>query len=209
MDGATSLALSGSVTPLSGEFNLEANGTADDIKTGIAQADALLEGRTGVLMTAIRNENGTFLRGFELSNAAVLMTGDAQLASTSSRVDADIVLRDIATVLPQYSGRVTLKGSATQNAQGWRVRVDGDGPYDAAVRLDGLATGPDAELEFSASAPRIGDFVESVEGPLNAAGTLRQTPQGWLLQTNASGPYDATHRRSRCLLMWRCRKSPE
>ena len=194
LDGATSLALSGSVTPLSGEFNLEANGTADDIKTGIAQADALLAGRTDVQMTAIRNENGTFLRGLELGNAAVLMTGDAQFASTSSRVDADIVLRDIATVLPQYEGRVTLKGSATQNAQGWRVNVDGDGPYDAVIGLDGLATGPDAELEFSASVPRISDFVASVDGPLDAAGTLRQTPQGWLLQTNASGPYDATAR---------------
>ena len=194
LDGATSLALSGSVTPLSGEFDLKANGTADDIKTGIAQADALLAGRTDVQMTAIRNENGTFLRGLELSNAAVLMTGDAQLASASSRVDADIVLRDIATVLPQYEGRVTLKGSATQDAQGWRVNVDGDGPYAAAIRLDGLATGPDAELDFTASVPRISDFVASVEGPLDAAGTLRQTSDGWMLETNASGPYDATAR---------------
>lgn len=192
LDGATSLAVQGKVTPLSGEFDLEANGTADDIKTGIAQADAVLAGRTALSMTAIRNQNGTFLRGLELSNAALLFTGSAELASTSSRVDADIVLRDIATVLPQYEGPVTLKGTALQNAGGWRVDVDANGPYDAAVTLDGLATGPDAELEFSARVPSLSPFAEGVNGPLNADGTLRQTPQGWLLQTNASGPYDAT-----------------
>ncbi|MEQ6202695.1 translocation/assembly module TamB domain-containing protein [Sulfitobacter sp. HNIBRBA2951] len=194
LDGATSLTLKGSVTPLSGEFDLQAQGTAEGIKTGIAQADALLEGRTDVQMNAIRNVNGTFLRGLELSNAALLMTGEAQLATASSRVDADIVLRDIAVVLPQYEGRVELTGSAIGDTEGWRVNVDADGPYGANVKLDGLATGPDAELAFTAAVPQVQDFAPEVTGPLNAAGTLRQTPQGWMLQTDANGPYDATAR---------------
>jgi translocation and assembly module TamB len=194
LDGATSLSLVGTVVPLSGEFDLKAVGTADDIKTGIAQADSLLEGRTDLNMTAIRNQNGTFLRGLELNNAALLFTGSAELASSSSRVDADIVLRDIATVLPQYEGPVTLKGTATQNDVGWRVDVAGDGPYEAAITLDGLATGPDASLEFTANVPEVSPFADGVEGPLHADGVLRQTPQGWLLQTDATGPYDATAR---------------
>lgn len=194
LDGATALSLKGSFTPLSGAFDLEATGTADDIKTGIAQADALLEGRTDVQMTAIRNVNGTFLRGLELNNAAMLFTGSAELATSSSRVNADIVLRDIATVLPKYEGRVTLKATAIQNAAGWRVDVDGDGPYDVALRVDGLATGPDAELEFTANVPEVSAFAAGVEGPLDAQGSVRQTPEGWLFQTDASGPFDASAR---------------
>jgi translocation and assembly module TamB len=194
LDGATSLSLEGTVVPLSGEFNLKAVGSADDIKTGITQADALLEGRTDLNMTAIRNQNGTFLRGLELNNAALLFTGSAELSSSSSRVDADIVLRDIATVLPQYEGRVTLKGTATQNDVGWHVDVAGDGPYDAAISLDGLATGPDASLEFTANVPELSPFADGIDGPLRADGVLRQTPQGWLLQTDAAGPFDATAR---------------
>lgn len=194
LDGATSLMLSGSVTPLSGAFDLKAAGTADDIKTGIAQADALLEGRTDLQMTAIRNQNGTFLRGLELNNAAMLFNGSAELSSSSSRVDADVVLRDIATVLPQYQGRVTLKATANENGAGWNVNVDGDGPYEVALRLDGVATGPDAEMEFSATVPELSDFAEGVQGPLQANGMIRQTPEGWLLQTVAAGPYDATAR---------------
>lgn len=194
LDGATALALQGTVTPLSGEFDLRASGTADDIKTGIAQADALLTGRTDLTLTAIRNLNGTFLRDMELTNAALRFTGGAELQTGSSRVDADVLLRDIATVLPQYEGPVTLMGVATQDDIGWRVDVNADGPYGAAITIDGLATGPDADLEFTASVPRLSDFAEGVEGPLNAAGSIRQTPQGWLLDTDAEGPYDATAR---------------
>jgi translocation and assembly module TamB len=188
--GATSLAVAGTVTPLGGSFDLQATGTADDIRTGIAQADALLAGRTDLTMNAIRNENGTFLRGLELNNPALLFIGSAELASSSSTVEADVVLRDIATILPQYEGQVTLRGRANQSDVGWRVDVDGDGPYEAALRVDGLATGPDADIAFSASVPEISRFAEGVEGPLEAAGTLRQTPEGWLLQTDASGPFN-------------------
>lgn len=194
LDGATSLTLAGTVTPLSGAFDLQAAGTADDIKTGIAQADAVLEGRTDLQMTAIRNENGTFLRDLELNNAAMRFTGSAELSSSSSRVDADVILRDIAIALPQYQGPVTLKGTATENGAGWVLDVDADGPYAAAIRLDGLATGPDAELAFSASVPELSSFAEGVQGPLQANGTVRQTPEGWLLQTVAGGPFDATAR---------------
>ena len=146
------------------------------------------------MMTAIRNENGTFLRDLELNNPALLFTGSAALSSASSRVDGDVLLRDIATVLPQYSGPVTLKGTATQNGETWQVNVEGDGPYGAKLRLEGPATGPDAALDFSASVPELSDFAEGINGPLMADGTLRQTPQGWLLQTEAAGPFNATAR---------------
>lgn len=194
LDGATSLVVKGNITPLSGAFDLQASGTADNIKTGIGQADALLEGRTDLQLTAVRNMNGTFLRGLELNNAAMLFTGAAELSSTSSRVDADIVLRNIATVLPQYEGRVTLKASATENGAGWEVDVNADGPYEVAITLDGLATGPDAALAFTARVPQVQNFADGVTGSLDAGGTLRQTPEGWLLQTDASGPYDVTAR---------------
>tara|TARA_R110002020_G_scaffold400596_4_gene610703 strand:- start:19332 stop:23483 length:4152 start_codon:yes stop_codon:yes gene_type:complete len=194
LDGATSLSVQGSVTPLGGAFDLQASGVAEDIKTGIAQADALLEGRTDVSLTAIRNQNGTFLRDLELNNPALRFTGAAELSSSSSRVDIDLLLRDIATVAPQYEGPVTLTGVATENGAGWNVDVDADGPYDVALTLDGVATGPDAALEFAARVPDLSQFAEGVTGPLNADGSLRQTPEGWLLQTDADGPFDATAR---------------
>lgn len=192
LDGATSLAIKGKVTPLSGEFELQANGTADDIKTGIAQADTLLDGRTDVTMTAIRNVNGTFLRDLELNNASLRFTGAAELTSGNSSVTAEALLRDISEVLPQYEGEVKITGSALQDALGWRVDVDGDGPYETTITVEGLATGPDAKITFAARVPELSPFAAQAEGPLDARGTLRQTPDGWVLQTTADGPFEAT-----------------
>ncbi|KIN71797.1 translocation/assembly module TamB domain-containing protein [Sulfitobacter guttiformis] len=195
LDGAAALAVAGDITPLSGEFDLKIGGTADDIKTGIVQADALLVGRTDLSLTAIRNMNGTFVRGVELNNAALLFSGAAELSSASSRVDAEILLRDIATVVPQYQGPVKITGNAIQTGtSGWRVDVDTNGPYNVALALEGIATGDEAALEFSALVPQVARFTEAASGPLRADGTIRQTPQGWLLQTDASGPFDATAR---------------
>ncbi|MEP3675474.1 translocation/assembly module TamB domain-containing protein [Sulfitobacter sp.] len=193
LDGATSLELKGSVTPLSGEFDLEATGTADDIKTGISQADALLAGRTNLTMNAVRDETGTFLRDLDLSNAAMSFTGEASLSSADSSVDADVELFDIATILPQYEGPVSLTGTASKRGEaGWQVDVDADGPYEVKLTLDGIATGEDADLQFDANVPDLSKFSEGVEGALVATGNLRQTPEGYLLQTNATGPYNAT-----------------
>ncbi|WP_299560773.1 translocation/assembly module TamB domain-containing protein [uncultured Sulfitobacter sp.] len=192
LDGEASLALKGKATPLSGAFDLQASGTATDIKTGIAQADTLLEGRTDLSLMAVRNTNGTFLRDLELNNASLRFTGAAELMSENSSVTADVILRDISQIVPQYEGEVTVSGRAVQDAAGWRVDVDANGPYASTISVEGLATGPDAEISFSARVPDLEPFAEQVEGSLNAQGTLRQTPQGWLLQTDALGPFEAT-----------------
>ncbi|KEJ90065.1 translocation/assembly module TamB domain-containing protein [Sulfitobacter donghicola] len=189
LDGATSLALEGEVGVLSGAFDLDITGTADDIRTGIAQADALMQGHTALQLKAIRNVNGTFLRGLELNNAAMLFSGGAEFYANASRIEADAVLRDIATVLPQYSGRVAINAHATEDDDGWFVDVDGDGPYQSKIRLSGLATGANPAFDFSASAPEVSAFVAGVNGPFAANGQVQQTEQGWMLSTDVSGPY--------------------
>ncbi len=193
LDGQTSLALTGSVTPLGGMFDLAANGSAQDIRIGIPQADAVLAGQTELSMTAQRNEQGTFLRDVVLENPAISFAGSAELRSNDSQVQAKATLNDVALVLPQYEGPITVNGSATQDARGWSVDVVTDGPYDAAITVEGLATGPDAAINFSASVPQVERFAPDTPatGPLNASGTLRQTPDGWRIETEASGPFDA------------------
>ncbi len=189
MDGRTALDLRGTVTPLDGAFDLTANGSTDDLKLGIAQADAVLAGRTTVSLQALRDETGTFLRDLILQNAALNLTGEAALRSDNSDVRADFKLNDIALVVPQYEGPVTVSATATQDAAGWRVDARTDGPYDAALTAKGLATGPNARIAFTADVPEMKPFADQIEGPVNATGTLHQTPDGWRVDTDASGPY--------------------
>lgn len=189
MDGRTALDLRGSVVPLDGAFDLTANGSTDDLKLGIAQADAVLAGRTTVSLQALRDETGTFLRDLILQNAALNLTGEAALRSNNSDVRADFKLEDIALIVPQYEGPITVSATATQDAAGWRVDARTDGPYDAALTAKGLATGPNARIAFTADVPEMKPFADQIDGPVQATGTLSQTPDGWRVDTDATGPY--------------------
>ncbi len=190
LDGKTTLALKGTVTPLGGMFDVQANGSMQDIKTGIAQADAVLVGLTQLSVQAQRNENGTFFRDLVLKNAALNLMGAAELRTDDSKVQADFKLNDVGLVVPQYDGPITVSAIATQNTRGWSVDAVTDGPYGAALTAKGLATGPNASLRFTADVPNVKPFADQVDGPVKAVGTLRQSAQGWMLDTDATGPYD-------------------
>lgn len=194
IDGAAALDLKGTVTPLSGAFELEASGTAADIAVGIAQADAVMAGETMLSMQATRDETGTFLRDLLLVNDALLFTGDAELRGDTADVQAQFQLQEIGLVVPQYEGPVSVSATATQDASGWRVDARTEGPYRAALSVDGLVTGPNANIRFGADVPDVTPFAagfdQDISGPLQATGTLRQTPEGWLLDTDAQGPFD-------------------
>ncbi len=189
LNGSTALSVTGQVVPLSGQFDLAAQGMTEDLALGIVQADAVLAGRTEVSLSAKRDETGTFLRDLVLSNAALNLTGGAQLRTGNSRADAQVRLADIALVLPQYKGPVTVTAIASQDASGWTIDTAADGPYGAALTAKGLATGPDAALTFTADIPDVAPFAAQIEGPVSAKGLLSQSPQGWQIKTEATGPY--------------------
>jgi translocation and assembly module TamB len=194
LDGQTDLALKGTVGLLSGQFDLDAAGSTTDLALGIAQADAVMAGRTTINVKARRNETGTVLRDLVLENAALSLTGGAVLRTDDSSVQADFRLNDIALVVPQYEGPVTVSATASQDARGWSVDAKTDGPYGAALTAKGLATGPDAALEFTADVPNVTPFAEQLDGPVTAKGTLRNSPDGWQIETDATGPYQSRAR---------------
>lgn len=191
LDGQTRLALRGQIVPLSGQFHLRAAGSTQDLALGIAQADAVLAGRTELSLAAKRDETGTFVRDLALENAALNLTGRAELRSGNSRAEAQFRLEDVSLVVPQYAGPVQVEALVIQDARGWRVDATTDGPYGAALTAKGLATGPNAQLDFTADVPDMKPFAEQVDGPVKATGTLRNTPQGWQVTTDATGPYRA------------------
>lgn len=192
LDGQTLLAVEGRVTPLSGQFDLTANGSTDGLKVGIPQADAVLAGRTELSLAARRNETGTFVRDLILENDAIELMGEAELRTDDSRVEVTASLADVGLIVPQYDGPVTVNATAIQNERGWNVDAATDGPYGAALTAEGLATGPNANLRFTADLPDVDAFVEGIEGAVQATGTLNQTEAGWLINTTATGPYRAT-----------------
>ena len=129
LDGAANVDLAGQVKPLDGMFDLNITGLTRDLKLGIAQADAVLAGETTLSVAALRDETGTFVRDLTLENAAVSVTGGAELRSDNSQARFTAKLVDIHLVLPQYSGPVTITATADQDTRGWTVDAVTDGPF--------------------------------------------------------------------------------
>ena len=194
LGGAAHVDLTGQIKPLDGMFDININGLTRDLKVGIEQADAVLAGDTTLNVAALRDETGTFVRDLSLENAAVTATGGAELRSNNSQARFTAKLTDIALIAPQYSGPVTLTATADQDTRGWTVEASGDGPYDTALTAKGLATGPNATLNFAAEVPEIKDFVPDapVAGRVALDGILRQTPAGWQVDANAAAPPDVS-----------------
>ncbi len=190
LDGAANVDIAGQVIPLDGTFDLNIAGLTRDIKVGIAQADTLLAGETTLSLDAMRDETGTFVRNLELENAALTASGGAELRSDKSQARFEARLADIGLIVPQYTGPVTISATADQDTRGWTVDAVTDGPYNAALTAKGLATGPNAALSFTAEVPEITDFVPEapVSGQVALDGMLRQTSEGWQVDTKATAP---------------------
>ena len=189
LDGKTRLALKGEVGLLSGQFDLHAAGSTTDLAIGIEQADAVMAGRTDLTLKVKRTEAGTLLRNLVLENAALSLTGAATLRTKDSSAGAKFLLKDLGLVLPQYNGPVQVSATASQDLRGWSVDAQTDGPYGAVLTAKGLATGPDAALDFTADIPDVKPFADQIDGPVTATGTLRNSPEGWQVETDATGPY--------------------
>jgi len=188
LQGEAELTLDGRAD-LGGNFDVNVAGEVEGVSTGIAQADAVLAGRTTLRMEALRNMDGTVLRGLDLRNAQLSFTGDARLATEASEVTFDAKLNDAALVAEQLDGPLTVTGRAEQDTRGWSVDVDANGPFDATASVDGLATGPEAVLNFVLSLPDIKPLAPAYEGAATLRGTAAQSPQGWMLDTDVDGPY--------------------
>lgn len=189
--GGAELAVSGTVTPLSSMFDLAIRGTTTDLTVGVPQADAVLAGQTDLTLQARRDASGTFVEGLDLSNDALDVTGDFDLRTDNSMVSARAALRDLGLVLPQYQGPVTVIAEATQDSLGWQVDLSADAPYDSQLNVRGRATGPQTDVTFDLSVPEVRSLAPSLQGPLDAAGRVWLTDQGYNVDVDADGPFQS------------------
>jgi translocation and assembly module TamB len=98
----------------------------------------------------------------------------------------------LAEIVSAVPGAVTLDGTAVQEAEGWRVDVDGTGPYGAV--LDLAARLPEAGPEIAAEIriPDAGALDSRLTGALIVDLDARQLDGVWQADLDASGPLDAS-----------------
>ena len=149
LGGAGSVSVTGEGSPLSGQFDVVAEVVGTDLRSGIAQVDGLLRGKTRIDASVRRDETGTALREVRLTGNGLTATAQGRLATGANDVSAEIALSDLAVLGAGYRGalqgavrlvgdRLTLDGTgrglAIGQAQADRV-LRGDSKVTAAVRF--------------------------------------------------------------------------
>ncbi|MFK7870781.1 MAG: translocation/assembly module TamB domain-containing protein [Roseobacter sp.] len=191
LSGRADLDISGQITPLSGMFDLEIAGATVDVATGIEAADNVLAGTTDLSLAALRDTSGTFVRGLTLRNPAVDVTADVAIRTQGSEVNAAGRLSDLALVVPDHPGPVSFEVDAAQANGGWRVEAALDAPYDTALRVAGMATGPNTDLTIDFDLPDVQPLVPDFSGPVTIDGQIGQRNGGYTVDVSGTAPLDA------------------
>ena len=205
--GRIDFATSGTVRPLTGGFDLELTGTADELGIGDPQLDPLLAGRTVLSGGISRDRNGFRTDRFQLSNPQVEIKADGGLSLERTDLTIGANLTDIGLATDQASGPLQLiaeaKGDDTgpialeavltlpdtrlrdHRLQAGRLAITGDlqrnrdiaGRVSASTIFDGLQTSLTGNFEVTKTLKALRDFNFVTEGAA-VSGALEQDANG-------------------------------
>ncbi|MFZ5962198.1 translocation/assembly module TamB domain-containing protein [Thalassococcus sp. BH17M4-6] len=163
LGGAFSVTGNGSYDPDTMYFEADVTGSTRDLKTGIAQADNLLEGQTTFAVDAGQDADGLLVRNLRIDGPRITATGEGILRDQSSAARFDVVLENLADVLPQMSGAggARVSGSVDQTGDDFAFDVTGSGP--GGLSLDGSG-------QFA--------YADGALGPISGQGTVRASNLG-------------------------------
>ncbi|NGQ91193.1 translocation and assembly module protein TamB [Rhodobacter sp. HX-7-19] len=144
-------------------------GTGRDLAIGQAEADRLLRGQTVLAVDLSLADGAGVLNRAELRNPQVQasVTGDA-----ARRLELSARLADLALLLPEFPGALTIGGTATGGAQGYDLNLRGQGPGGIDARVTGLlrgdGSGGDLRIAGAAQAGLANAFLpgQLISGPV-------------------------------------------
>lgn len=113
LTGELHLAAKGSVSPLSGGFDLDLDGTGSGLTVAIPAADNLLQGTTRLSGGVSRGEKGLAARKFRIANDQVALTADGTYATGAADFGFDLTLEDLSRLSDRVTGRLTATGKAS------------------------------------------------------------------------------------------------
>lgn len=174
--GSATAQLSGEAALLAGSFDVEGTVQGTDLKTGIAEADNLLAGRSTMDASIRRDETGTMLRRFTLQAGTLSAEATGTLASTGSDISAKVDFRDLSVLGAAYGGRLNglLQFSGTPDQGRVTLNADGEGLAIGVPEADALLKGTST---ITAEADLAGETVTLQSLKVNAA-TLDLSAQG-------------------------------
>lgn len=182
LEGGAVIFAEGSVSPLSGMFDLSTTARGQDLKIGIDQVDALIGGESNVRLIARRDETGLTVDRLRVSSAAVEADASTTLTSESGTVTLSARLDDLSRLGVALSGPATIDLSAERQdgQESWDSTLSMTGPDGASADISGLLSGLEDVPVFDGTA-------EITTPELSALSELTGMRLGGRLSTRATG----------------------
>ncbi|MEM9901886.1 MAG: translocation/assembly module TamB domain-containing protein [Pseudomonadota bacterium] len=158
---------------LEGALSIE--GRAAEQSSGLFDAEVMLDGPYG-LAGAV---------------SGIIGTGASQ---EETDVTLDISLPDLAPIVPDVPGPISVRGTAAATGPGlWDVDLSADAPQDVALAIDGQLGGGAGDVALTVDVPDVAAFVPGVPGAVSLTGRAEERGGGqWQLDLDARLPYAAT-----------------
>lgn len=187
LQGAAEGVAEGSANLLSGAFDLVARAEARGLRTGIAQADALLDGPAALTLSARRDETGTALRDARLSTPALSAEARGDVRTGAADLTISARLDDLGRVLPALPGPLRLDGRLRQAGATLSAALDIDGPGTTGGRVEAETAHGILSLGFDGMLDDLAAFVPALKGGISARGDARRNPDGAWTGTAETG----------------------
>lgn len=155
------------------DATLTLDADANGLGVGQTEADLLLAGPSKLTLGLVLKDGAVTVQSATLNNPQVLANATGRLDGTAQRLDLDARLMNLALLLPDFPGPLTISGTALQDTNGLQVDLAGRGPgqIDATVKgliAPGYASG-DLAIRGTAQAGLANVFLGSrnISGGLN------------------------------------------
>ncbi|MBI6630194.1 translocation/assembly module TamB domain-containing protein [Pontibaca salina] len=190
LGGAIKVTLTGDGAPLGGFFDISLNAKAQDLSADIDQLDPLITGETDLALDAVRDESGMRITQFQIDGTALNAQAQADLRTEDSTLTFNARLDDLARVVPQVSGPLTVKGDLKHEGTDWTGTVRATGPNDAFANLNGrYSTDGSGDVTFDAAVTQFERFVPEIRGTVTATGSAKSADGSlWQVATRLDGP---------------------
>ena len=187
LQGSVTADLAGEGDPLGGVFAGTVRVEGQGLATGIAEVDGLIAGGVRFEGGADRGPTGLQLDDLRITATGLSAVLDGRVADANSDVSLQISLDDIARVVPDYTGAVTVAGQATSQVSGlWNVDLGVAAPYDSTVAVAGQISADATDVTIDLELPDLAPLVPQASGPVTLNGTV-QTAENQQIAVDLTG----------------------
>ena len=167
-----------------GDFDVTARGQGAGLGIGNATVDRLLAGVTRFEVGASGQDGALERVSADVQNPEI----SAQVTGPLSNLEIDARLANVGLIAPDFQGALVVDGTVGQQADGYAVDVDVQGPGGTTLAVDGrVANGGTANLSIDGAAPLGLANVFIAPRRLNGQAALDLRVSGPLALSSVSG----------------------